>query len=162
MVDCARYAPFSQNYQSFKYVLVHTKEGCDALQPCTGWARGLPNMTLPHPGHCPTGFIVMCYDKTIGPGVERFWKDVGICAQTILLRATEMGLGGCMIGNFNAGSLHDAIGLDEPIHPLLIIAIGKPDEEVILTDVVNGKTGYYRDEQDRHYVPKRKLEDLVI
>ena len=83
MVDCARYAPFSQNFQSFKYVLVHTKEDCGKLQPCTGWARGLPNMTLPHPGHCPTGFIVMCYDNTIGPGVERFWKDVGICAQTI-------------------------------------------------------------------------------
>ena len=82
MVDCARYAPFSQNYQSFKYVLVHTRAGCDALQPCTGWARGLPDMTLPHPGHCPTGFIVMCYDSTIGPGVDRFWKDVGICAQT--------------------------------------------------------------------------------
>ena len=162
MVDCARYAPFSQNFQSFKYVLVHTKEDCDKLQPCTGWARGLPDMTLPHPGHCPTGFIVMCYDNTIGPGVERFWKDVGICAQTILLRATEMGLGGCMIGNFNAGALHDAIGLDEPIHPLLIIAIGKPDEEVILTDVVHGKTGYYRDSEDRHYVPKRALEDLLL
>ena len=87
---------------------------------------------------------------------------MGIVAQTMLLTAVEMGLDGCMIGNFNAGSLHDAIGLDEPIHPLLIIAIGKSDEEVILTDVVNGKTGYYRDEQDRHYVPKRKLEDLVI
>ena len=73
MVDCARYAPFSQNFQSFKYVLVHTKEDCDKLQPCTGWARGLPQMTLPHPGHCPTGFIVMCYDNTIGPGVDRFW-----------------------------------------------------------------------------------------
>ena len=25
MVDCTRYAPFSQNFQSFKYVLAHTK-----------------------------------------------------------------------------------------------------------------------------------------
>ena len=94
--------------------------------------------------------------------LSRFQRDVGIVAQTMLLTAVEMGLGGCLIGNFNAGSLHDAIGLVAHIRPLLIIAIGKPDEEVILTDVVNGKTGYYRDEQDRHYVPKRKLEDLVI
>ena len=51
--------------------------------------------------------------------------------------------------------------LDALIRPLPIVAIGKPNEEVILTDVVDGKTGYYRDEQDRHYVPKRKLEDLL-
>lgn len=80
----------------------------------------------------------------------------------MLLTAVEMGLGGCMIGNFNAGPVQDALGLKEEIRPLLIVAVGKPDEEVILTDVVDGKTGYYRDEQDRHYVPKRKLEDLVI
>ena len=67
-----------------------------------------------------------------------------------------------MIGNFNAGTLHDAIGLAEPIKPLLVVAVGKPDEEIILTDVKDGKTGYYRDEKDRHYVPKRAVEDLIL
>lgn len=163
MVDCVRYAPFSQNYQSFKYVLVHTRAGCDALQPCTGWARGLPDMTLPHPGHCPTGFIVMCYDSTIGPGVDRFWKDVGICAQTILLRATEMGLGGCMIGNFNPEKVRETLELEERFRPVLIIALGKPDETVVLTELKPGESyNYYRDENDVHYVPKRPLEELII
>jgi hypothetical protein len=45
---------------------------------------------------------------------------------------------------------------------LLIVAFGKLDEEIILTDVVDGKTGYYRDENDRHYVPKRAVEDIII
>ena len=67
-----------------------------------------------------------------------------------------------MIGNFNAGSVHNVLKLDEHIQPLLIVAIGKPDEEIILTDVVDGKTGYYRDENDRHYVPKRSVEDMII
>jgi hypothetical protein len=40
--------------------------------------------------------------------------------------------------------------------------IGKPAEDIVLTEVVDGKTGYYRDAEDRHYVPKRALEDLVI
>lgn len=126
------------------------------------WAKGLPDLTLPHPGKEPTVFIVICQDTSIDANLSRFQRDVGIVAQTMLLTAVEMGLGGCMIGNFNAESVHDALGLKEEIRPLLIVAIGKPDEEVILTDVVDGKTGYYRDEQDRHYVPKRKLEDLVI
>ena len=48
------------------------------------------------------------------------------------------------------------------LKPLLIVAVGKPDEEIILTDAVDGKTGYYRDECDRHYVPKRAATDMII
>ena len=105
---------------------------------------------------------MICQDTSIDANLSRFQRDVGIVAQTMLLTAVEMGLGGCMIGNFNAGTLHDAIGLDAHIHPLLIVAVGKPDEEVIIKDVVDGKTGYYRDNEDRHYVPKRALKDLLI
>ena len=44
-----------------------------------------------------------------------------------------------------------------------IVAIGKPDETIVLTDVgPNGETNYYRDENDVHYVPKRSLDDLII
>ena len=80
----------------------------------------------------------------------------------MLLAAVEKGLGGCMIGNFNAGSVHDVLRLDENIKPLLIVAFGKPDEEIILTDAADGKTAYYRDEKDRHYVPKRSVNDMII
>jgi len=55
-----------------------------------------------------------------------------------------------------------AKGLPEHIRPMLIVAFGKPDEEVILTDVVDGKTAYYRDAEDRHYVPKRALSEIVL
>ena len=163
MIDCVRYAPFSQNFQAFKYYLAWTKEDCDKLQPCTHWARNLPELTLPHPGHCPTGFIVLCYDTRIGPGAQRFWKDVGICAHTILLRAAEMGLGGCMIGNYVAEEVSAALELPENLVPVLIIALGKPAEKIVITEVgEDGNVNYYRDENDVHYVPKRKLEDIVV
>ena len=162
MVEAARLCPSSVNVQPLKYFLAHTPDAVDVIQSHTRWAKGLPDIHLPHPGKEPTAFIVICQDTSIDANLSRFQRDVGIVAQTMLLTAVEMGLGGCMIGNFDAGSLHDAIGLDAHIRPLLIVAIGKPDEEVILTNVMDGKTGYYRDEQDRHYVPKRRLEDLVI
>ena len=41
-------------------------------------------------------------------------------------------------------------------------APSKPDEEIILTDAVDGNIGYYRDEEDRHYVPKRSVQDMII
>ena len=119
-------------------------------------------MTLPHPGKEPAAFIVICQDADIDTNLSRYQRDVGIVAQTMLLRAAELGLGGCMIGSFNAGPVHDALALAENIKPLLIIAIGKPDEEVILTDAKDGNTAYYRDEADRHYVPKRVLTELII
>lgn len=163
LVECARLAPSSVNMQPLRYYLVHTQEELDLLQPLTNWARALPELTLPHPGHCPTGFVVICQDTNLNPSIPRFQKDIGIVAQTMLLAAVEMGLGGCMIGNYDAGKVKAALNLAENLAPVLIVAIGKPDETIVLTDVgPNGETNYYRDENDVHYVPKRSLDDLII
>lgn len=163
MVEAARLCPSSVNIQPFKYYLAYEEDKVSVLQKETHWARGLPEMTLPHPGKEPTAFIVICQDQRIFESLARFQKDVGIVAQTMLLQAVEMGLGGCMIGNFNAASVKEVLGLEEQLHPLLIVAVGKPDEEIILTDVgEGGSTSYYRDDEDRHYVPKRALEDIIL
>ena len=46
---------------------------------------------------------------------------------------------------------------------MLIVAFGKPAEKIVLTAVgEDGNTNYYRDENDVHYVPKRKLEDIIL
>ena len=77
--------------------------------------------------------------------------------------AVEQGLGGCMIGNFQAGEVMEVLGLPEEIRPLLIVAFGKPAEEIHLVDVPeDGNTNYYRDENDVHYVPKRTLADELL
>ena len=163
LVECARLAPSSVNMQPLRYYLIHTQEELDLLQPLTNWARALPELTLPHPGHCPTGFVVICQDTNLNPSIPRFQKDIGSVAQTMLLAAVEMGLGGCMIGNYDAGKVKAALNLAENLAPVLIVAIGKPDETIVLTDVgPNGETNYYRDENDVHYVPKRSLDDLII
>ena len=161
-VEAARLCPSSVNVQPLKYFLACEEPVVSIIQSETKWARGLPELTLPHPGKEPTAFIVICQDTNIDPNLSRYQRDVGIVAQTMLLAAVEKDLGGCMIGNFNAGSVQNVLKLDDNIKPLLIVAIGKPDEEIILTDVVDGKTGYYRDEKDRHYVPKRSARDMII
>ena len=61
-----------------------------------------------------------------------------------------------------APKLMEALGLPEHIEPKLVIAIGKPAETVVLTEAVDGKTTYYRDENDVHYVPKRPLEEILL
>lgn len=163
MVDCARLSASSVNQQPLRYYLAWEKDEVDQIQALTKWARGLPDMTLPHPGMCPTGFIVICQDTRVWESLARFQKDVGIVAQTILLSAVEMGLGGCMIGNFHASEVKETLKLEEYLAPLLIVALGKPKEEIVLTEIEEGEpVAYYRDENDIHYVPKRRLEDIVL
>lgn len=162
LVEYARFCPSSVNNQALKFYLSCTEKTNALIQPLTGWARRLKDIELPHPGHLPTGFVVICYDSNIPGGAARYAKDVGIVAQTMLLGAVKMGLGGCMIGNFAPEKLSAALGLAANLEPVLILAIGKPDETVVLTDAVNGEVGYYRDGTDRHFVPKRPLEELIL
>jgi nitroreductase len=163
LVELTRFCPSSVNMQPFKYYLSCNPTTNARIQPLTKWARALQPMEIPKPGHYPTAFIVICYDETIGPGIERFGKDVGIVAQTIVLGAVEMGLGGCMIGNFSPAKISAALELADTLRPALIIAIGKPQENIVLLDAsVGSSLNYYRDEQDVHYVPKRTLSEILI
>ena len=162
-VDGARLCASSVNIQPLKYFIAWEKSDVDKIQPRVKWARQLPQMTLPHPGMCPTAFIVICQDKSISDNLNRFMIDIGIVAQSMLLMATEEGLGGCMIGNFGAQDIREALDLPENLQPMLVVALGKPAEKIVITDVgTDGNTAYYRDENDVHYVPKRGLGELLI
>ena len=163
MVDCARLSASSVNRQPIKYYLAWEQEEVDRIQALTKWARGLPELTLPHPGKNPAAFIVICQDMLLGDSKARFQKDVGIAAQSILLRAVEMGLGGCMIGNFSPAAIKETLELSPNLEPVLIVAVGKPDEKIVLTEAAPGDSvDYYRDDEDVHYVPKRRLQDVVL
>lgn len=163
MVDCTRFCPSSVNRQPLQYYLAWEKEIVDKIQTTTAWAKGLPEMTLPHDGMHPTAFIVICQDTGIDESLQRFQRDVGIVAHTVLLRAVEMGYGGCMIGNFRAADLKESLELPEYLAPMLVVALGKPKETIVIKEAAKGENiGYYRDDQDIHYVPKRKLEDIVL
>ena len=163
-VDLTRYVASSVNMQPLKYYICYEKEKVDALQKLTKWARALPELDLPYPGMRPTAFIVICQDTSINSNLNRFLRDIGAVAQTMLLAAVERGFGGCMIGNFDKGDVKSLLGLDENLEPNLIVAFGKPDEEIVITDIKeDGDTNYYRDATGRvHYVPKRSLEEIVL
>ncbi|MCR5425366.1 MAG: nitroreductase family protein [Lachnospiraceae bacterium] len=163
LVDLARICPSSKNGQALKFHIAYEEEEVARIQPTTMWAGALPELHLPYPGTEPVAFIVICIDTQLAPNEAVFVRDVGITAQTMLLGAAEKGLGGCMIGSFKRADLIEAIGLPEHLSPNLVIALGKPAEEIILTQVPeNGSTNYYRDEAGIHYVPKRSLEDLLV
>lgn len=161
-VECARRSPSSRNLQVLKFRLVTDLAECTALLPHTRWAGLLRDMQIPPAGHEPTAYIVICSDIRLASNSAPFQRDVGICAQSILLSATEAGFGGCMIGSFSANGARDVLKLPEFLHPELVLALGKPDETVRLTaPAPDGSVAYYR-ENGVHMVPKRPLDELIV
>lgn len=161
-IDHTRYCPSSINLQMLKLCPVADPKDCDALLSLTRWAGKLKNIKLPPEGHAPTAYIVICSDENVITGADKFQKDVGIVAQTLMLAATECGFGGCMIGSFSPAAVIDALSLPEGIVPQLILGLGKPDERVELTgEAEDGSVTYYR-ENGVHYVQKRTLEHLIV
>jgi len=163
LIDTARLAGSAANLQPLKYRLVYTDEEVAKLNAITRWGKMLKDMELPHKGMYPTAYIVICVDTEITKAPENANTDIGIAAQSMLLAAVEQGLGGCMIGNYEKAQASEALALPERYVPQLIVAIGKPAETVVLTDPAeDGSVKYYRDANDVHYVPKRKLEDIIL
>lgn len=163
MVECTRMAASSVNRQPLKYRLVHEPDEVVRFAPHTKWARNLPNIQLPPEGHYPTAYIVICHDTEISSNPQAFFKDVGIVAQTMLLEAVEMGLGGCMIGNFVPADVSKELSIDERYVPVLVLAVGQPDEIIILTESkIGGSVEYFRDDNNVHYVPKRPMDEIVL
>ena len=161
-VDCVRYAPSSINLQMLKFVSVTDASLCARVLENTRWAGKITDQKLPPDGHAPVAYVVICADTNIVPSPERFDKDVGICAQTVMLAACEAGFGGCMIGSFSPDAVGEILELGEHLVPRLILALGKPDERVELVgEAEDGSVTYYR-EGGIHYVQKRKLENILI
>ncbi len=163
MVDCARLSASSVNLQPLKYFIADGEETVRILHEETHLGAMLPELHLPLPGTEPAAYICICQDTDIAESGTAFLKDVGIAAQSITLCAAEMGYGACMIGNFKPEQTRDRLGLSPNAEIRLIVAVGKPAEEIRIEEIDNGgSTKYYRDENGTHHVPKRKLEDILL
>lgn len=160
-VDNARLIPSSVNLQPLKYRICNDKEECDKMLSLTKWAALLRDYELPPKGHAPTAYIVICVDKNISDK-NIFDKDVGIAAQTIMLSAVEAGFGGCMIGNFSSSKVAEALELPDGVVPSLVLGLGKPDEKIIIENIDEKGSAYYRDGEGNHRVPKRSLDEIIL
>jgi hypothetical protein len=117
----------------------------------------LPELHLPFPGTEPRAFIIICSTVEEAKYVD---IDLGIVAQSMLLAATEMGLGGICIGAFDHAEVKEALALK--YDPLLVIAIGRPAERIELVEVNKGDNLTYYRKDGVHYVPKIRVDDLIL
>ena len=159
MVDAARLSASARNAQPLKYYLSNTREINEKIFSTVAWAGFLPDWPGPEPGERPSAYIVQLHDTTLGAS---YFCDDGIAAQSILLTAVEKDLGGCIIASVKKEKLSVLLHLPDHLAIVQVIALGKPVEQVVLEDMMDGDIKYWRDENQVHHVPKRSLDELVI
>jgi nitroreductase len=160
LVDLARLSASAANKQPLKYVLACDPDTNASVFPHLGWAGYLRDWPGPAEGERPSAYVVILGDTEIR---RSFGCDHGIAAQSILLGAAERGLGGCMIGSVKTEGLRQALEIPSRYEILLVIALGKPAETVVIETVgSDGDIEYWRDDQDVHHVPKRPLDDVIV
>lgn len=160
LVDLARLSASGANIQPLKYILSNTQEKNEDIFKTLGWAGYLKEWDGPEKGERPSAYIVILNDLSVSKNPS---LDPGIAAQSILLGAVEKGLGGCMLGNINKEELKAKLNLEDNYEILLVIALGKPKEEVVIEPMeLTGNVKYWRDEQRVHHVPKRDLDDIIL
>jgi nitroreductase len=159
LVDLARMSASAANRQPLKYLLCNAPEFCERIFPSIAWAGYLKEWEGPVPGERPSAYIIILGDKSI---TESFSVDHGIAAQSIMLGATEAGLGGCMIASIKREELRKELRIPERFDILLILALGKPVEKILLDEIKDNDVKYWRDDKQNHHVPKRRLDELIL
>ncbi len=162
LVDTARFSASAGNLQPLRYRLCTAKDEVEGMTTLTKWAAYLTDITLPPDGHHPTAYIVICHDTDVSPVSPMSMVDVGIAAEVIALGATEAGYGSCMIGSFDKSGVSAFLSIPKNLTPVLVMALGTPDESVLISAVNHGDTKYFRDDAGLHFVPKRELEDVIV
>lgn len=158
LVNLARLSASAGNLQPLKYVLSCEPQKNGTIFSCLSWAAYLKDWPGPDEGERPSAYIVVLGDAGIAKG---FGCDHGIAAQSIMLGATELGLGGCIVASVDKERLRELLVIPERFEILLVLALGKPKETVEVEEE-KGDIKYYRDEKGTHHVPKRRLEDIIL
>jgi len=160
LVDLARLSASAANLQPLKYILSCEAQKNALIFPHLAWAGYLKDWPGPGEGERPAAYIIILGDTQIS---RTFGCDHGIAAQSILLGAREKELAGCMIGLIEREELRGALEIPARYEILLVVALGKPREQIVLEEVgPDGGIKYWRDSAGVHHVPKRSLKELIV
>ena len=149
--------PSACNQQVLRFKLITKESGADVVLRHIKMGAALPELHLPFPGTEPQAFIVIC---STAPETKLVDIDLGISAQSMLLKATELGYNGLIIGAFNRSALKQELQL--PLEPLLVIAIGRGAEVIRRVEIAESESHAYYRKDGVHYVPKVRLADLML
>lgn len=148
----------ARNQQVLRFRLVYGTEAKEVTKAIK-LGGALPKLNLPLPGTEPNAYIIICTQEPKGKWVD---IDLGISAQSMLLKAVDLGLNGICIAAFNKEKICALVNGGRQMEPLLILAIGKSIERFQLLPIGQDDEHNYFRKNGVHFVPKVRIEDLLI
>ena len=121
ILEAARLAPTAANRQAFKVVVIHTRGREEQLKKIYGrdWFVQAPMVV--------GIFSIPRKNWVRSDGRNYSDVDAAIVADHIILAATELGLGTCWIGAFNAAEAREDVGRGEGFEPVVFIPLAYPE-----------------------------------
>jgi len=159
IIDLARLSPSAANLQRLRFKICNDEKENARIFSCLNWAGYLKNWDGPEVGERPAAYIIILSTEK---DVSKVACDAGIASQSMLLGAVEYELRGCIFGSVRKDDLHKLLQIPQIYSICYVIALGKPKESNKIEIVEKNKIKYWRDENDIHHVPKRKLEDIIV
>ncbi len=124
LLEAARWAPSAGNLQPWRFVVVEDRatrlelaraahgQGFVAEAPAVVVVCALAEVSTHHYG---------------GRGRDLYClQDTAAATENLLLRAAELGLGGCWVGAFEEGAVSRALDLPTSVRPVALVPLGHP------------------------------------
>lgn len=125
VLEAALLSPSAVNKQPLHYIVVSNEEKKRELIDAypRKWIMNVPTI------------IVVCLDRSLSwkrnDGKDHGDIDAGIAIEHIALAATDVGLGTCIVCNFDSEKLDKTLELPAHMEVVALIPIGYPDNEDI-------------------------------
>ena len=133
IIEAANLAPSACNSQPYRITVAKGEKAKEVAKATTG--MGMNSFTA----DAPVMLVISegSYSKTAAMGAKLKGNDyrsidIGILSAFITLKATEEGLGTCILGWFDDKRVRSICGLDAPVR--LIITLGYPEDDYPLRD----------------------------
>ena len=127
ILEAGRVAPSACNKQPQKIYVIQSEEMRAKLATVCKFTFDAPVV------------LAICYDKDkawkndLTPGYCSGETDAAIVCTHMMLEAWELGIGSCWVAWFNAGEVHEALGLPENVELCGLLPIGYPAEDAAPT-----------------------------
>jgi nitroreductase len=120
VLDAARLAPTASNRQPFQVIVVHTKGREEELLSIyqREWFIQAPVVL------CVCGFPSTAWVRK--DGKLYLGVDIAIVMDHMVLAATDVGLGTCIIAAFDEGNARKVLTLPDDVEPILFTPLGYP------------------------------------
>lgn len=157
IADC-RFSSAAVNKQVLRYILINDKKLCGDIFNITN----LPTTHKVDIKNKPGAFVVIVVDRDLKISERFLYYNAGIATANLTLSATSKGYNCATLLSTDLEKLGEFISLDKDKKAISVIAVGKSDQEVVLEDIEDGDTSYYKRDGVVHVVPKLTSNALIL